>query len=132
MWNVNWLEIIGAALVGFAIGGVWYGPVFGKAWQRLSGLSDEAVQNGNMAVIFGGTFALNLLASLMLAHMFSAAGNPGLRISTQMGFGIGFFFVATSIGVNYLFSRKPLKLFFIDAGYWIVAYAAMGLVFGLS
>lgn len=132
MWNVNWLEIIGAALVGFAIGGVWYGPVFGKAWQRLSGLSDEAVQNGNMAVIFGGTFALNLLASLMLAHMFSAAGNPGLRISTQMGFGIGFFFVATSIGVNYLFSRKPLKLFFIDAGYWMVAYAAMGLVFGLS
>mgnify|MGYP003505857628 FL=1 len=132
MWNVNWLEIIGAALVGFAIGGVWYGPVFGKAWQRLSGLSDEAVQNANMAVIFGGTFVLNLLASLMLAHMFSAAGNPGLRISTQMGFGIGLFFVATSIGVNYLFSRKPLKLFFIDAGYWIVAYAAMGLVFGLS
>ena len=132
MWNVNWLEIIGAALVGFAIGGVWYGPVFGKAWQRLSGLSDEAVQNANMAVIFGGTFVLNLLASLMLAHMFSAAGNPGLRISTQMGFGIGFFFVATSIGVNYLFSRKPLKLFLIDAGYWIVAYAAMGLVFGLS
>ena len=132
MWNVNWLEIIGAALVGFAIGGVWYGPVFGKAWQRLSGLSDEAVQNANVAVIFGGTFVLNLLASLMLAHMFSAAGNPGLRISTQMGFGIGFFFVATSIGVNDLFLRKPLKLFFIDAGYWIVAYAAMGLVFGLS
>jgi hypothetical protein len=132
MWNVNWLEIIGAALVGFAIGGVWYGPVFGKAWQRLSGLSDEVVQNANMAVIFGGTFVLNLLASLMLAHMFSAAGNPGLRISTQMGCGIGFFFVATSIGVNYLFSRKPLKLFFIDAGYWVVAYAAMGLVFGLS
>jgi hypothetical protein len=132
MWNVNWLEIIGAALVGFAIGGVWYGPVFGKAWQRLSGLSDETVQSANMAMIFGGTFVLNLLASLMLAHMFSAAGNPGLRISTQMGFGIGFFFVATSIGVNYLFSRKPLKLFFIDAGYWVVAYAAMGLVFGLS
>lgn len=132
MWNVNIFEIVGAALVGFLIGGLWYGPLFGKAWQRLSDLSDETIKSANMLAVFGGTFALNLLAAVMLAHMYSAAGNPALRISTQMGFGIGFFFVATSIGVNYLFSRKPLKLFLIDAGYWVLAYTAMGFVFGLS
>ena len=132
MWNVNWIEIIGAALVGFLIGGLWYGPLFGKAWQRLSDLSDEQIKSANMVLVFGSTFALNLLSSLMLAHMFSAAGNPGLRIGTQMGFGIGFFFVATSVGVNYLFARKPLKLFLIDGGYWVLAYAAMGFVFGLA
>ena len=39
-------------------------------------------------------------------------------------------FVATSIGVNYLFARKSLKLFLIDGGYWTVVYTAMGAVFG--
>ena len=48
----------------------------------------------------------------------------------MIGFGIGLGFIATSIGVNYLFARKSLKLFLIDAGYWTVVYTAMGAVFG--
>jgi hypothetical protein len=40
-------------------------------------------------------------------------------------------FIATSIGVNYLFSRMPRSLFLIDAGYWIVIYLVMGAIFGL-
>ena len=130
MWNVSWIEIVLAALAGFMVGGLWYGPVFGKAWQRLSGLSDADIQGGNMPLIFGSTFLLNLMASVMLAHMFSANGNPDLRISTMMGFGIGLFFVATSVSINHLFSRKPLGLIAIDAGYWTVIYTLMGAIFG--
>ncbi|WP_368734440.1 DUF1761 family protein [Klebsiella pneumoniae] len=39
--------------------------------------------------------------------------------------------MATSVGVNYLFSRLPRALFLIDAGYWIVMYLVMGAIFGL-
>ena len=54
----------------------------------------------------------------------------GLHLAAMIGFGIGLGFIATSIGVNYLFARKSLKLFLIDAGYWTVVYTAMGAVFG--
>ena len=37
--------------------------------------------------------------------------------------------MAPALGINYLFLRKPLKLFLIDAGHLIVGMAAMGGVF---
>jgi hypothetical protein len=50
-----------------------------------------------------------------------------MMISTGIALG----FVVPAIGTNYLYGRKSGKLFAIDAGYWIVFYAAMGLIFGL-
>ena len=34
---VNWLAVIAAALSMFVIGGLWYGPLFAKPWQRAAG-----------------------------------------------------------------------------------------------
>lgn len=131
MWQMNWLAVIGAALAGFVIGGLWYGPLFGKVWQRESGLSDEKLKSANMAQIFGTAFVLNLVASFILGHVLGTYSHPGLHVSAMIGFGIGLGFVATSVGVNYLFARKSLKLFLIDGGYWTLVYTVMGAVFGL-
>jgi hypothetical protein len=131
MWNINWIAMVLAAFAGFAVGGLWYGPLFSKTWQREAGLSDEALKSANMGLIFGSTFALNLIASFILGHVLATYGNPALGTSIMIAGGIGLGFIATSIGVNYLFARKSLKLFFIDAGYWVVIYAVMGAVFGL-
>ncbi len=130
MWETNWIAVLGAALAGFVIGGLWYGPLLGKAWQAESGLSDEAMKSANMGRIFGLTFVLNLVAAFILAHVMTTYQHPGLHISAMIGFGVGLGFVATSIGVNYLFARNSLKLFLIDGGYWTVVYTAMGAVFG--
>ena len=56
-----WPVLAGAAVF-FMVGAIWYGVLFGKAWQNAAGLSDEDVQGGNMALIFGLTlFVLSLL-----------------------------------------------------------------------
>ena len=55
MWQMNWIAVLGAALAGFVIGGLWYGPLLGKVWQRESGLTDEAIKGASMARIFGLT-----------------------------------------------------------------------------
>jgi hypothetical protein len=46
------------------------------------------------------------------------------------GFLAGFGWVATFIGTHYLFERRSLKLFLINAGYSIVALTIMGLIIG--
>lgn len=131
--QIHWLAILGAAAAGFVVGGLWYGPLFGKAWMKARGLDEAELKKGmSMPMIFGGTFLLNLLAAFMLDHLYGT-------YDAQMGFHhalviagiIGIGFIATSIGVNYLFARLPRALFLIDAGYWIVTYLAMGAVFGL-
>lgn len=131
MWDINWIAVIGAALAGFAIGGIWYGPLFGKAWQRELGLSDELIKGANMPMIFGLVFLLNLVAAYLLGHILASDGGPGIGASALIAGSIGLGFVATSIGVNYLFSRNSFKLFLIDAGYWTAIYTVMGAIFGM-
>jgi hypothetical protein len=129
----HWLAIVLAALAGFLVGGIWYGPLFGKAWMKARGISPEDANAGvNMPLLFGSTFLLNLVAAFMLDHLYSTYDTRlGLHYSLVVAGIIGVGFIATSIGVNYLFSRQPRSLFFIDAGYWITIYLVMGAIFGL-
>ncbi len=130
--HFHWIAIVLAALAGFLVGGLWYGPLFGKAWMKARGITPESAAGANMALIFGTTFVLNLVAAFMLDHLYQTYDAPlGLHYSLVVAAIIGVGFVATSFGVNYLFSRQPRSLFFIDAGYWITVYLVMGAIFGL-
>lgn len=130
MANANILAILIAAASGFLVGGIWYGPLFGKAWQRAIGLSDDELKSANMIKIFGITFLFSLLSAVFLGHLLAHFDTDFYR-TMMISTGIALGFVAPAIGTNYLYGRKSGKLFAIDAGYWIVFYSAMGLVFGL-
>jgi hypothetical protein len=130
MANANILAILIAAASGFLVGGIWYGPLFGKAWQRAIGLSDDELKSANMIKIFGITFLFSLLSAVFLGHLLAHFDTDFYR-TMMISTGIALGFVVPAIGTNYLYGRKSGKLFAIDAGYWIVFYAAMGLIFGL-
>jgi len=130
--QLHWLGILVAAVAGFAVGGLWYGPLFGKPWMKARGFTPESAKQGvNMPLIFGLTFVLNLVAAAVLDHVFGTYGAIDLGLALMVSGGIAIGFVVTSIGVNYLFSRMPRALFLIDAGYWIVIYLVMGAILGL-
>ena len=38
--DINWLAVIVAAVATFVLGGVWYGPLFGKIWRAADGRPD--------------------------------------------------------------------------------------------
>lgn len=128
MANANLLAILVAAATGFLIGGLWYGPLFGKAWMAEHGFTEEQLRTGNMVKIYGLTFAFSVLSALFLGHLLSAVdASPRATIMISVGISLGY--IIPAIGTNYLFSRKSGKLFAIDASYWLTFYAAMGLVF---
>jgi hypothetical protein len=131
MWDINYLAVAACGVASLVLGFIWYSALFGKAWQKEWGLTDEAVQNANMGVIFGGFLVLNLFAAFILGHVLATYGGPGVQVSLMIGFGVGLGFVATAIGGNYLFARKSLKLFLIDGGYWVLLYTIEGAIFGL-
>ena len=127
--EINWLSVVLAALSAFAIGSLWYSPVlFGKAWQKEIKLRDSDIKNANMPLIFGSSFVLNLIAALVLAMFIGKEATAGF--GAIAGFLVGIAWVATSIGINYLFARKSLKLYFIDAGYFVLFFPVMGLILG--
>lgn len=123
----NWLGVLVAAALGFAVGGLWYGPLFGKAWAKARGLTDEALKEGfNAPLVFGLVFVLNFFSAFILDHVLATYGAPDLNLSVMITGGVALGFILPAIGVNYLFSRMTLKLYAIDAGYWLVIYSLMG------
>ena len=130
--DVNWIAVVAAAASGFIVGGIWYGPVMGKRWMGAVGLTEEDIQSGNMALIYGGAFAFSLLASWTLAHTFATyAIDLSFSVKVLTAFGVALGFIVPAIGTNYLFSQKTKTLFFIDAAYWLLFYTAMGIVHAL-
>jgi Protein of unknown function (DUF1761) len=130
MPEINYWAMIAAALAAFVLGGLWYSPLlFGKAWQREVGLSDEELARGNMARIFGLALVLSFLAAWMFGIFLGP--RPPMALGLGAGFAAGLFWVASSFGINYLFARRSLKLFLIDGGYHTLQFTVIGLIFAL-
>lgn len=122
-----WPVLAGTAAF-FAVGALWYGVLFGKIWQREAGLSDEQVQSGNPAVIFGLCFLFEMLIAMVLWHLIARTGAaPHVVMMMSVGFALGVMIPA--IGINYLFQRRSGLLFAIDSAHFLVGMAAMGGVF---
>ncbi len=65
--EINFWVIFVAALIPLVTGAVWYNPkVFGNAWLKSSGLSEEQAASGNMAVIFGLSYVFGIFLAAML------------------------------------------------------------------
>jgi Protein of unknown function (DUF1761) len=127
--SINYFAVVVAALSAFIIGGVWYSVLFAKAWMIENGLDEETLKNSNMAKIFGGSFILSLIISFVLA-LFLGPERDAMMGATA-GFMAGLFWVASAMGITYLFERKSLKLFFINAGYHVITFTIIGLLLGL-
>ena len=125
--HVNWLAVIVAALAPFAIGSLWYGPLFAKQWMALTGLSRGTPGQNSMALTFSTSAVLNLIIATSLA-MFIGSGDWTLGLFA--GFLAGFTFVAMAFGITYLFESRPFKLWLINAGYQTVVFTGMGVILG--
>lgn len=126
--EINWLAVVVATLASFMLGGLWYSKrLFGKAWMQEVGLTDELVNKSNGARTFGGTFALQFVAAVAFAALLEG-GDWLAGLAT--GLWVGVFWVASAYGVTYLFEQRALRLWLINAGYYMVLYALMGAIIG--
>lgn len=128
--NLNWLAVFCAALSTFILGGVWYSPLmFGNAWMKVAGMTEESVKQGNPGKIYGGAFLLTLIASVNLA-LFLADPKVDLAFGIAAGAATGIGWVAPAFGVVYLFEQRPTLHWFINGAYWVVAFIIMGAILG--
>ncbi|WP_338241256.1 DUF1761 domain-containing protein [Aurantiacibacter hainanensis] len=134
MGDVNLLAVVLGALAFFVIGALWYGPLFGKPWREMNGITDEMVKQGPREgqnptwLIMLLAFLLEMLVVLMLGHNIArTSAQP--HVIMMMAVGFGALIMAPALGINYLFQMRPGKLFAIDAAYLVVGMAAAGGVF---
>jgi hypothetical protein len=126
--NIDWLPITIATLSAFIIGGLWYGPLFGKTWMIENGFTTESLKSRRMSMVFGLSLVLILFAAIDL-RMFIGK-HPGISFGAMAGFMTGLGWVATFLGIIYLFEKRSFKAFLINAGYSIASLTLMGAILG--
>lgn len=126
--NINWLSVIVAAISTFLIGGIWYGPIFGKSWMTEFGFTEDSLKKRNMPKVFGLSLLLSFIAALVLELFIGAKAD--LMFGAMAGFFAGFGWVSTMLGILYLFEMRSFKAYLINAGYCIVSLTLMGIILG--
>ncbi|HUQ13098.1 MAG TPA: DUF1761 domain-containing protein [Novosphingobium sp.] len=132
MGPVNWLAVVAAALAAFAVGGLWYGPLLGRAKLEEVGPGGLAARR-TPARTLGITLALLLVSATTLGHTFARTGAETLGLKPWLFFmmsgGLALTFVIPALWISYTHQRLSTRLALIDGGYWLLAYLAMGAVF---
>ncbi len=130
MPEFNVLAVLAAAVATFVLGGLWYSPaLFGKAWQREAGVTDEQMRTSNKARVFGLAFILSLVAAVVFALFLGP--RPPMSLGLGAGFSAGLCWVAASFGINYLFEQRSFKLWLINAGYHTLQFTIIGVILAL-
>ena len=124
--------IIACALSGIAslvLGFIWYNPkVFGTAWMKETGLTQEDAQKGNMPMIFGITF----LVSAYMAYEMKWINHDDPLTDCIHGMYHGArhvgIFALGAIIINSLFEQRSFKYILINGGFWLVVFAFIGAI----
>jgi len=131
MLSLNLLSILIAGIVSAVIGFVWYHPrVFGSAWMRLSGITPEMSERGKKRMHVNATVALlaSILGAFVLYSLEMKLGVYDINGAMQLGFWMWAGFVVPALSGIVLWEQKPVLLYVINAGYWLVSFVAMSIV----
>jgi hypothetical protein len=135
---VNYLAVVVAAVVNMVLGFLWYGPVFGKQWMALSGFS-QADKEKAKAKGMNKEYTLMTVGSLVMAYVLSHSlvfastytETAGVAAGVMVGFWSWLGFVAPVTISSVLWDGKPWKLWFLNAGYYLVGLVVMGVILAL-
>jgi hypothetical protein len=124
---LNFLALIAGVLVNFLVGVIWYAPyVFGRSWQKHTGMTNDKFKRGNVIMRIAPSLVLTFAMGLVLALFLPPGLNweQGAFAGLIMGAGVG----AAPLALHYMYARRSVNLFLIDAGYGVLMMAIFGAI----
>ena len=121
--ELNWLAVIVAAVVYFAVGGLWFMPrVFGNIWMRAIGW-EPTEEDRPSAAVYLGPLVTCLVAAIALGMFAYATGSDTFGEGIVLGLVAGIGVAGAVLAVTAYFdpkSPKPWTTFGVHAGYHLV------------
>lgn len=128
----DWLCAATAAIVYYVLGGLWFTPLFGRAWDRSIG-HDRSTDDGRFPASYYVVPLVGAVISTGVVACLVAVIDPGgVAASMAVGAGVGVAVAAAST-TNALtpHTPKPYQFAAVTGGYHLVACTLAGLVIGL-
>ena len=122
--DLNWLAVIVAAIVYFAVGALWYAPpVFGKVWSAAGGFSLPEPGSRPSPAIYVTPLVGSILSAIALAMIAKASGTDTFKEGIVLGLVVAIGFAASIAFVTAQFESskpKPMVWGAVNAGYHVV------------
>ncbi len=134
---VNYWAVLACGAMGMLMGFVWYGPLFGKQWMALTGMTRadmEAAQKNpskmyrSYAIAFAGALVMAFVLSRGIAFGNAYLGSSGVPAALISAFWFWAGFVAPVLLGPVLWEKKPLRFWMISAGYYLASMLVMAVI----
>ncbi len=129
--KINHAAVWVGVVVMFALGFIWYGPLFGEKWMEMVGLTMADAENmDGMAGIWISNIISSVLAIYLLAWLLSKLGIASGIKGAIIGLEIAFVFIFLSMMVTGLYSQTPYGLAWIQGGFYLAGFTINGFILG--
>lgn len=129
--NINLVTVLFAAIVNMVLGMVWYGPLFGKTWMKLIGISEKSMEEMKKKGVeksYALAFFGSLITAFVLATLIDIAQARNANEGIQLGFLAWLGFVATTSLSSVLWEGKSPKLYWLNNTYNLTSLIIMGVI----
>jgi hypothetical protein len=134
LFDLNIWAVLASAISSVLIGFVWYMPqIFGTMWMRLANIQPQDTEQSSklMPAMAAVSFVASFVMAWVLAHFAFVWGALTIGSALELAFWVWLgFFVPILLG-PVLWERKPIQLFAINAGYWLVSIGVMSIIITL-
>lgn len=132
--EINWIAVLLCVIASMAIGFVWYGPLLGKPWMALVGLTEEKAKEGSVKALLTAVVCAAVRATVLatlIFHFNRSNGEEFLADSLLFAVLIWVGIMATNTVMQDGFEQRKFKLTAINLGYDLITVVAFGLIIGL-
>jgi len=127
----NYLANLVAAVACFLFEAVWY-TVFLKTWVNGIGRNMDWMEQSrsNVPLQFATALVMAAVMATAISCVTQLTGKQtalrGMKVAAMSWAG----FVLTTWSTEYIFEERPISLYFVNAGYWLLGMMLMGAIVG--
>jgi hypothetical protein len=127
--EVNFIALILVVVANTVIGALWYSPLlFGKIWIKAANLDLENFDKDGAKIGYMLTMVAALVTGYVLTLLIQLLETPTIFSGAIIGFLAGTGIAAARELSPTFFESRNMTLYYISAGYHIVALTVMGMI----
>lgn len=132
--GVSILAIVVSAVASMVVGSIWYGPLFGKMFQREMGMDQwspekQAEEKKKMGKLYGMQFAASIVMFYVLAAFVAKQGGMDVQTGITVAFWAWLGFVVPTKFGDALWGGN-MRLFWLGIGNMLVTLLVAGAIVG--
>ena len=123
--TIDWVGVVVATVVAMVVGGLWYGPLFGKSWMGYIGKTQEELRaQGGIGYGFAivGAFILSIVMTYVTQWAVVDGFGEGALVGIVMWAG---FIISTGV-TGGVFEGRPWGLIYINSGNSLLTFLLVG------